>query len=234
MPDPVTYELRDQVAVIAIDDGKANALSFDVLAAVNEGLDRAEADGAGAVLLAGRTGMFSGGFDLNVMRGGDPRATMQLVTNGADLVLRLYESARPIVAACTGHAVAAGAFVLMGAHHRVGAEGAFRLCLIETQIGMVLPDWAVEITRERLVGPHIQQAAIESRVYDPAAGVEAGFLDRVVPADEVLDQAMAEATRLAALPAAAYAGNAAKVRAAGIERLRAAIARDREAITARA
>jgi enoyl-CoA hydratase len=232
--DSVQYELRDQIAVISIDDGKANALSFDVIAAVNDGLDRAETDGAGAVLIAGRPGMFSGGFDLAVMRGGDATATLGLVTDGAELVLRLYKSSRPIVAACTGHAVAAGAFVLMGAHHRVGAEGAFRLCLIETQIGMVLPDWAVEITNERLVGPHAQQAAIESRVYDPASGVEAGFLDRVVPADEVLDAAMAEATRLAALPAAAYAGNAAKVRAAGVERLAAAVARDRAMVTARA
>ena len=223
----VAYELRDGIAVISIDDGKANALSFDVIAAVNDGLDRADTDAAGAVLLVGRTGMFSGGFDLAVMRGGDAKAMGQLVTDGAELVLRLYRSGRPIVAACTGHAVAAGAFVLMGAHHRVGAEGAFRLCLIETQIGMVLPDWAVELTNERLIGPHAQQAAIESRVYDPAAGVEAGFLDRVVPEADVIDVAMAEAARLAALPAAAYAGNAAKVRARGIERLEAAVARDR-------
>ena len=179
MTNSVTFELRDGIAVLSIDDGKANALSFDVLAALDAGLDRAEAENAGAVVLVGRAGMFSGGFDLSVMRGGDPKAVGGLVTSGAELVLRLYGSGRPIVAACTGHAVAAGAFVLMGAHHRVGAEGAFRICLIETQIGMVLPDWAVELTNERLVGFHAQQAAIESRVYDPGAAVEAGFLDRV-------------------------------------------------------
>ena len=232
MTDQVSYELRDRVAVLSIDDGKANALSFDVLGALDEGLDRAEDDQAGAVLIAGRPGMFSGGFDLAVMRSGDPAATLGLVTTGAELILRLYRSARPIVAACTGHAIAAGAFLLMGSHYRVGAEGAFRLCLIETQIGMVLPDWAVEITKERLVGPHAQQAAIESRVYDPASAVGAGFLDQVVAPDDVLAAALAEADRLAALPAAAYAGNAAKVRAAGIERLAAAVARDREAVTA--
>ena len=229
--NPVTYELRDGIAVLSIDDGKANALSFDVLAALESGLDRAEAEGAGAVVLVGRAGMFSGGFDLAVMRGGDPKAVGGLVTAGAELVLRLYGSGRPIVAACTGHAVAAGAFVLMGAHHRVGADDAtFRICLIETQIGMVLPDWAVELTNERLVGFHAQQAAIESRVYDPATAVEAGFLDRIVPADEVVDAAMLEAVRLSSLPAAAYAGNAAKVRARGLERLSAAVAKDRAAL----
>jgi enoyl-CoA hydratase len=233
MADSVSYELRDRIAVISIDDGKANALSFDVLGAINEGLDRADADGAGAVLLAGRPGMFSGGFDLNVMRGGDPTATLGLVTTGAELVLRMYSSARPIVAACSGHAVAAGAFLLLGAHYRVGAEGAFRIFLIETQNGMVLPDWAIEISKERLAGIHVQQAAIESRIYDPATAVAAGFLDRVVEPESLLDAAMAEAARLAALPAAAYAGNAAKVRAEGIERLAAAVARDRDAIAAR-
>ena len=230
MTNHVAYELRDGIAVLSIDDGKANALSFEVIAALQGGLDRAEADAAGAVLLAGRPGMFSGGFDLAVMRGGDPAAMGQLVTSGAELVLRLYRSGRPVVAACTGHAVAAGAFLLMAAHHRVGAKGPFRLCLIETQIGMVLPDWAVELTNERLLGPHAQQAAIESRVYDPVAAVEAGFLDRVVDDTEVLDAAMTEAVRLAALPAAAYAGNAAKVRAKGIERIAAAVAQDRAAV----
>ena len=230
MTNHVAYELRDGIAVLSIDDGKANALSFEVIAALQGGLDRAEADAAGAVLLAGRPGMFSGGFDLAVMRGGDPAAMGQLVTSGAELVLRLYRSGRPVVAACTGHAVAAGAFLLMGAHHRVGAKGPFRLCLIETQIGMVLPDWAVELTNERLLGPHAQQAAIESRVYDPVAAVEAGFLDRVVDDTEVLDAAMTEAVRLAALPAAAYAGNATKVRAKGIERIAAAVAQDRATV----
>lgn len=232
MSDTVSYELRDRTAVIAIDDGKANALSFDVLAAINDGLDRADADDAGAVVLQGRPGMLSGGFDLAVMRSGDAKATIGLVTTGAELVLRLYRSSRPIVAACTGHAVAAGALLLMGAHFRVGADGAFRIFLIETQNGMVLPDWAIEITKERLVGPHAQQAAIESRIYDPAGAVAAGFLDRVVPADEIVDAAMADAARLAALPAAAYAGNAAKVRAVGIERLAAAVAQDRAAVDA--
>ena len=232
--DSVAYELRDRIAVVSIDDGKANALSFDVLAAINEGLDRADAEEAGAVVIAGRPGMFSGGFDLGVMRGGDPGATLSLVTTGAELVLRLYSSARPIVMACTGHAVAAGAFLLMGAHQRLGAEGPYRIFLIETQNGMVLPDWAVEITKERLVGPHAQMAAIESRIYDPATAVEAGFLDKVVPAESLLDASMAEAARLAALPAAAFAGNAAKVRAAGIERLTAAVARDRAAIASSA
>lgn len=226
MADEVSYTVDDGVATIALDAGKANALSFDVIAGINDGLDRAEADKAGAVVIAGRPGMFSGGFDLSVMRSGDMGAVMRLVTAGGELMLRLYSSPRPIVAACTGHAVAAGAFLLLGAHHRIGAEGDFRVVLIETQIGMVLPDWAVELTKARVAGTHVDRAAIESWVYDPATAVTAGFLDRVVPPGDVLAVAAAEAARLGALPASAYAGNAAKVRAAHIERITAALATD--------
>lgn len=228
----VSYASEDRTAVITVDDGKANALSFDVLAAINESLDRAGADRAAAIVLAGRPGMLSGGFDLGVMRSGDPAAIGNLVTAGGELVLRLYRSSTPVVIACTGHAVAAGALLLLGSHARVGADGEFRIVLIETTIGLVLPDWAVEIARERLSKRHVQTATIESRVYDPMAAADAGFLDSVVPADRLMEAAMQEAARLAALPPDAYAGAARKVRGPGIDRVAAAIARDRADVRA--
>jgi len=227
MADTVTYERRDAVALVSMDDGKANALSFDLLAALNEALDRAEAEEAGAVVITGRAGMLSGGFDLNVMRSGDMGAVADLVTTGGELFLRLYRSPTPIVAACTGHAIAAGAFILLGAHRRVGDQGPFKIQLVETAIGMVLPDWAVELCRCRLSKRHIEPACIESFTYDPDGAADAGFLDAVVPAGTAVDAAVEEATRLAALPAQAYAGNAAKVRGPGADRVAAAVTADR-------
>ena len=229
MADIVTVALRDEVAVIAIDDGKANALSFEVIGSINAALDALEAS-TRAVVLTGRPGMLTGGFDLAVMRGDDLAAIGTLVTDGGELVLRLYRSERPVVVACTGHAMAAGALLLLGAHFRVGAEGAFKVGLIETAIGMVLPDWAIEIANERLSLGQRQQAAVESKVYDPPGALEAGFLDLVVPAEVVLETAVTEARRLGALSPTAYAGNSAKVRGPGIERLAAIVARDRAAI----
>jgi enoyl-CoA hydratase len=225
----VTLEHHDDIAVITLDDGKANALSLAVLGEINGYLDRLDTT-CRAVVLAGRPGMLSGGFDLGVMRGGDLVAIGGLVTEGGELVTRLYRSPRPVVAACTGHAVAAGALLLLGTHFRVGADGPFRIGLIETAIGMVLPDWAVMAATERLTPRHVQQAAVEARMYDSLGALEAGYLDRVVPTDEVLATAMEEAARLAALSPEAYAGNAAKVRGAGIDRLAAAVARDRAAV----
>jgi enoyl-CoA hydratase len=168
------------------------------------------------------------------MRSGDMVAIGGLVTDGGELLLRVYRSPLPIVCACTGHAIAAGALTLLASHYRVGADGPFRTSLVETAIGLVLPDWAVVLADERLSSRHVQQAAVESRLYDPQGALEAGFLDRVVGADAVLDAALEDAARLAAFSPQAYAGNALKVRGPGIERLEAAVARDRAAVDAAA
>lgn len=228
----VTLEQQGDIAVLTVDDGKANALSFEVLAAVNTSLDEIDkAPEIRAAVIAGRPGMFSGGFDLNVMRGGDVAAIADLVTTGGELVLRLFNSAKPVVCACTGHAVAAGALIALGAHFRVGADGEYRIGLIETAIGLVLPDWAVVIADERLSRRHVQQAVVEAKVYGPKEAKDAGFLDVVASPGDTVKAAITEATRLGALDTAAYAGNFAKLRNAGVERLRAAVAKDRALAT---
>ena len=234
MSTSVTLERHGDVAVITLDDGKANALSPEVIAGVNASLDGLDTTDPAirAVVLAGREGMFSGGFDLKVMRGGDLAAIGELVTSGGELVLRLLASGRPVVLACTGHAIAAGALLGLGAHFRVGAEGDFRIGLIETAIGMVLPDWAVVVAEERLSRNQLQRALVEARVYNPLEAKDAGFLDVVVPPDQVVKVATEEAARLGALDPGAYAGNNAKLRGPCIARLTAALAKDRSALAA--
>ena len=113
------------------------------------------------------------------MRSG-PAAAGKLVTDGGELFARMYGSQMPVVVACTGHAIAAGALLLLGADVRVGARGEFRIGLIETQLGMVLPRWAVELAQERLSKRHVQDATVGARIYDPEGAVDAGFLDSVV------------------------------------------------------
>src|SRR5437879_12594231 len=104
----VSFERDGAVGVISVDDGKANAYSPDVLCAISESFDKAEADGVSAVLLQGRPGRFSAGFDLSIMTSGvEPMRA--LVTQGAELLLRIFTYPAPVIAACTGHALAAGA-----------------------------------------------------------------------------------------------------------------------------
>ena len=106
-----SYRLEGNIAVIQMDDGKANALSDGMMEELGDGLTRAESE-AGAVVLAGRPERFSGGFDLKVMMGG-PDAARKLLRRGGELFMRFYGAPLPIVGACTGHAVAGGALRLI-------------------------------------------------------------------------------------------------------------------------
>ena len=228
----VTTEVVDHVLVIHLDDGKANALSFDMITAISHALDQAEADDTiGAVVLHGREGKFSAGFDLSVMRSGDWGAVATLVSDGGDLVRRLYGSSVPVVAACTGHALAAGALMLLGCDVRVGADVPCKIGLNEVAIGMVLPAWAITIAQDRLSRRHIQLAVVTAQVTDGGGAMAAGFLDEVVPESDVLARAIERATELAALSGRAYAGTVLAVRGPVLERMAAQIASDREAGT---
>ena len=205
----VRYEQRDGVAVLHMDDGKANALSPTAIDALGAALDRAQAE-ADAVVWVGRPGRFSAGFDLSVMRSG-AEAMSGLVIAGAELYARMFEHAKPIVAACSGHALAAGALVLLASDWRVGARGEFKIGLNEVAIGMTLPHFAVEMAQARLSKRHFARAVAQAEIYAPEGAVDAGYLDLVVDAEGLLEAAVGEATRLAALPGPAFAATKRRV-----------------------
>lgn len=204
MSELATYELLDHVAVVTLDDGKANAFSPDMIATVNGLLDRAE-DEAKAVVLTGRAGLFSGGFDLRVIRGDDPEAARNMSLGGARLMMRLYGLPLPLVIAASGHAIALGAFCLLTADYRIGTAGDFRIGLNETAIGMSLPPFGLMLAGERLSKRYLTRAAIAATMFSPEEAKDAGFLDEVVAADELKDAALAAARGFLALDGSAYA-----------------------------
>jgi enoyl-CoA hydratase len=224
----VTSERRGRVLVCHIDDGKANALSAEVMAAIRDVVVAAEHDvETSAVVLHGRPGTFSGGFDLRVMRGDDFGAIVSLVSDGGDLARTIFGATVPVVAACTGHALAAGALVLLACDVRVGADVDCKIGLNEVAIGMVLPAWAFTLAVERLSKRHLQRAVAAARVTGAAGAVDAGFLDEVVGADDVLDVAVARAEELAALDPRAYAATVGVLRGGVLATMEAQIAADR-------
>jgi enoyl-CoA hydratase len=231
MSDALTIERRDRVTVLHLDDGKANALSFDLISAIGAAVDEAAADpDVGAVVIHGRPGRFSGGFDLGVMMGDDLGATIALVADGGDLVRRLYGAPIPVVAACTGHALAAGALMLLGCDARIGADIDAKIGLNEVAIKMVLPDWAFTIAVERLSRRHLQRAVANARLTTPRDAVDVGFLDEVVPAEQLLDRAIEIATEYATtLDPSAYARTIEKLRGDLLATMETQIAADRAA-----
>ncbi|NND73675.1 MAG: crotonase/enoyl-CoA hydratase family protein [Ilumatobacter sp.] len=226
----ISTEQRGGVSIIHLDDGKANALTTDSIAAIIAAVRDAEADDdVIAVVVHGREGRFSGGFDLNVMRGGDLAAMSNLVSDGGELVRTLYGASVPVVAACTGHALAAGALILLGCDVRVGADIDCKIGLNEVAIAMVLPDWAFTIATDRLSRRHLQRAVANARLTAGAAAVDSGFLDEVVAEADVLDTAVDRASELAALDATAYAGTVRKLRGSVLDQMDREIAADRAA-----
>ena len=91
---------------------------------------------------------------------------------------------------------------------------------------MTLPLFAVEIARDRLSRRHFQRSVIQAEIYPPEGAVDAGYLDRIVPAERLAEEAMAEAKRLAALPRRAFSETKQRARGASAERIRRSLAEE--------
>ncbi len=210
------YTVNNNIAILKFDDGKANAVGPRFLDDINAGLDRAQAEQVGAVILRGREGIFSGGFDLEEFKK-SAELGMAMVTRGFELLLRLYSFPLPLVAACTGHSIAMGAFITMACDSRIGCQGNFKISLPETAIGMELPPLLLALSADRISPQHMTRVALQSEVYSPEQSIEAGFIDEAV-APELLDaRAMHVATTLAKLPQAQYAANKLSIRAHALQ-----------------
>ena len=221
---PLTYSLDQSVALLQMDDGKANALSVPMIESLTAAIDRAEKE-ATAIVLAGRPERFCAGFDLRVMMSG-PDAAKALLKQGADLLLKLFATPLPLVVACTGHALAGGALVALTADHRVGADGAFKLGLNEVAIGMPVPILAMELARARLVPTELTRATLLGHIYNPVEARAAGYLDEVVAAAEVLPSAKATAVKLGQLSRTAFSATKDRLRGAVIEHIRSTFEED--------
>jgi enoyl-CoA hydratase len=208
--EPLVYTLEGTTAVVRMDDGKANALSEAMIEALLASLVRAEKE-ANAMVLVGRAERFCGGFDLKVMMSG-PDNAKALLRRGSDLLMKLYGFSLPLVIACTGHALAGGALVLLTGDVRIGAAGAFRIGLNEVSIGLPVPVLAMELARDRITTTELGAATLESKIYNPEEAARVGYLDAVVPAGDVVARAMEEATRLGGLSKMAYGATKSRLR----------------------
>ena len=212
----MNYENTNNIAVITFDDGKANVVGHGFLDHINSGLDKAEQENAGAVILRGREGIFSGGFDLEEFKKG-PEAGLAMVKRGFELLIRLYSFPLPLVAACTGHSIAMGAFVVMACDMRVGIQGSFKMRLPETAIGMELPPILLALTASRISDQHMTRVALLSEAYDPECAVDAGFIDETVDAQQLDARSMEIAEQLAQLPQSQFATNKLAIRASTLQ-----------------
>jgi len=222
MIELVSYERHDTVTALIMDDGSMNLLSVTMLESLNAALDRAEADGT-VVLLAGRKGVFSAGFDLAVFKRAKDEQ-FRMMRAGARITERLLAFPAPVVIACTGHAIAMGAFLLLSADIRLGVlEGPLKISVNEVAIGLTVPRFATEVCRQRLTPAHFNRAVITAASYDPQTAQEAGFLDVLVPQMDLMSTARSTAAELAKLDRKSHIATKMRAREGALGALRSAI-----------
>ena len=223
MTEYVDYKVADEVAILTMDDGKANAFGPGMIAALIAGLDQAAAE-AKVVVISGRPGVMCAGFDLKIIRGGDRAALAAMRSAGAEALCQLYLHPQPVIFACTGHAIAAGALLVLTGDMRLGVEGDYKIGLNETGISLSLPSFGLELARDRLDPRMVTRATLGAELFGPAAAAAVGYLDRVVGMDAfaaAVDQAAQDMLKLGP---EAFALTKARLRQPTIDRIRATFA----------
>ncbi len=224
MTQLLNFQLENQVATITLQNGKVNAISHELIAEMHQALDQAEKEQA-VVVITGQPGILSGGYDLKVMQSGN-EAAMALVKEGSSLSRRLLAFPTPVIVACSGHAVAKGAFLLLSADVRIGVDGPYKIGLNEVAIGMTMHYAGIGLARGRLPAAFFNRSVLCAEMFDPKTAIKAGFLDMVVPEAELGAQAHALATQLSKLNMTAHKNTKLKARAEFLEFLDEAIEKD--------
>jgi enoyl-CoA hydratase len=220
----VTSQVEDRTAIITMDDGKVNVLSLGMLMQLNAALDEARAESR-VVVLTGREGVFSAGFDLATLRSGRYEA-LEMLRAGFELSERVLRFPTPVLVAVSGHAVAMGLFLALSGDYRIGVEGRYKLTANEVAIGLTMPRAAIEILRQRVAPTHFNRVVTLAETFSPSDGLAAGLLDQVVAPTELQKTASSTAAILAGLDLDAHVATKQRARHDTLLALRAAIEAD--------
>lgn len=217
----VQYECDNGVALIRIDDGKRNALSPAIFRELYAALDRAEADKA-IVILTGREGVFSAGYDLKILRSGKP-AALDMLRLGYSLTARVMSYPYPVIVACNGHSLAMGVFLMLSSDYIIGTRGDFKVAANEVALGLPMPRVAAALLRHRLTPAAFERVVNLSEYFPIEAAKDAGFFDELVEADQLIPRAREQAAAYAELDMAAHKLTKRRIRGQLIRHVRRAV-----------
>jgi enoyl-CoA hydratase/carnithine racemase len=195
MAEPfVTLERRpDGVALIRLDRPKANALSGTVLGQIFAVAQELHDDPPGAVVLWGGRLIFAAGADIVELEGGGAGTVGANFTEALGMVSSLP---RATIAAINGYALGGGLELALACDFRVGADDC-KLGLPEVLLG-VIPGGGGTQRLPRLIGPsRAKELIMSGRQVRSEEALAIGLLNRVVPADDVLESALEWAAQFA-------------------------------------
>lgn len=143
-----------------------------------------------------------------------------MLRSGFALTARVLAFPNPVVAACNGHSLAMGVFLMLSADYVIGSRGAFKIAANEVSIGMVMPRVAAAMLKHRLNPAAYQRAVTLSEYFDPDEALDAGFFDELVDPDELQTRAETCAALFTGLDSHAHTVTKRRIRARLIRKIR--------------
>ena len=198
-----TIKKEDDISIITLDDGKANVFSPEMSNQLNACLDQVDTE-SGCLIITGREGMFSAGLDLKVIQSGDVDRIVEMSSSAFKLLARIFSFPRPVIAACSGHGIALGTFLICCCDYRIGIKGDYMLGANEMRTNMVIPTPILELIKFRVNDSHKYRAVLGAEMYNFNQAQEAGLIDDVVEIDNLMTAAKDKAKDLATMGHPSY------------------------------
>ena len=198
-----TIKKEGDISIITLDDGKANVFSPEMSNQLNTCLDQVDSE-SGCLIITGRDGMFSAGLDLKVIQSGDVDRIVEMSSSAFKLLARIFSFPRPVIAACSGHGIALGTFLICCCDYRIGIKGDYMLGANEMRTNMVIPTPILELIKFRVNDSHKYRAVLGAEMYNFNQAQEAGLIDDVVEIDNLMTAAKDKAKDLATMGHPSY------------------------------
>ncbi len=198
-----TLNKDGNISTITLDDGKANVFSSKMSQDINQCLDEVATE-EGCLIITGKEGMFSAGLDLKTIQSGDADKIIEMSTAAFKLLARIFSFPRPVIAACSGHGIALGTFLLCCCDYRIGVKGDFMIGANEMRTNMVIPDPILELIKFRVAQSHKYRAILGAEMYSIDKALEAGLLDEIVSPDDLAKTVNEKAKDLATMGHPSY------------------------------
>jgi enoyl-CoA hydratase/carnithine racemase len=177
------------VLELRLERPPANALSPELIGALERAVRAAPAQGARGLVLSGRAGMFSAGLDVPLFVQLDRAGARAAWRGFLDLMQALAVAPIPLACALTGHAPAGGCVLALCCHWRVMASGNFKIGLNEVAVGVRIPEPIWTAARHAL-GPRVaERLCTSAELFDSESALRLGLVDELVAPEEVVPRA---------------------------------------------
>lgn len=216
---PVWYATQSDVAVVHLDRPPVNAIDLDMIGKLGLTLDElAHKRGLRGLVLAGAGVNFSAGLDTKAVPTYSAEQLREMSAAINRVVLMLYGSPLPTVAAIRGAALGGGFCLALACDYRVCADQTARIGLPEVTAGIPYPASPLDLILAELDPSARRRLALHGETLTPEFAKSAGVVDILVPEDQITERAVDTALQLARAPG--YAAVKHQLRAATLERMR--------------